>query len=171
MVKPKAHYDLPQVAPVRQGGFSLVELVTVMILIGVLAVTALPRFIGPTSYSAYSLRSEFLAELRTVQQLALNNTDRCYRLTVTPNQYQLSHFADRTGPTCGGAIARVDEPQPLTGGARLVLIDTNSDSFNIDFDINGRVQLNCSANNNCIQTVADESLVIAISAEGYVYAN
>lgn len=101
----------------QHSGFTLVELVTTMILIGILAVTALPRFIGPTSYSAYSLRSEFLAELR------------------------------------------------------LVLLDTNSDSFNIDFDINGRPQLNCNANNNCIQTVADESLVIAISAEGYMYEN
>jgi MSHA pilin protein MshC len=155
----------------QHSGFTLVELVTTMILIGILAVTALPRFIGPSSYSAYSLRSEFLAELRLVQQLALNNTDRCYRLSVTANQYQLSHFTNRTGPSCSGAITRVDEPQPLTGGARLVLIDSNSDSFNIDFDINGRPQLKCNANNNCIQTVADESLVIAISAEGYMYAN
>jgi MSHA pilin protein MshC len=155
----------------QHSGFTLVELVTTMILIGILAVTALPRFIGPTSYSAYSLRSEFLAELRLVQQLALNNTDRCYRLQVTANQYQLTHFTNRTGPTCGGAIARVDDPQLLAGGARLVLLDTNSDSFNIDFDINGRPQLNCNANNNCIQTVADESLVIAISAEGYMYEN
>jgi MSHA pilin protein MshC len=152
-------------------GFTLVELVTTMILIGILAVTALPRFFGPSSYSAYSLRSEFLAELRLAQQLALNNTDRCYRLTVTANQYQLTHFTDRTGPTCSGTIARVDDSQLLAGGARLVLIDTNSDSFNVDFDINGRPQLNCNANNDCIRTVADESLVIAISAEGYMYAN
>lgn len=152
-------------------GFTLVELVTVMILIGILAVSALPRFIGSSSYSAYSLRNEFLSELRAVQQLALNNTDRCYRIGVTPTQYQVSHFTARTAATCSGAVSRVAEPQLLTGGARLVLLSNSSDSFNIDFDINGRVQLNCAANNNCIQAVADDSVMLAISAEGYVYAN
>lgn len=151
-------------------GFTLVELVTVMILIGILAVVALPRFIGPSSYSAYSLRNEFLGELRLAQQLAMNNTDRCYRISVTPTQYQLSHFTSRTAATCAGAVSRVDAAQLLTGGARLVLMNTGSDSFNIDFDVNGRPQLNCAANNDCIQTVADDTLVIGISSEGYVYA-
>jgi MSHA pilin protein MshC len=169
MHKIKVHNSLPKDPSAHQGGFTLVELVTVMILISILAVSALPRFIGSSSYSAYSLRNEFLAELRAVQALALNNTDRCYRIGVTPSQYQVSHFTARTAPTCAGAVSRIDDAQLLTGGARLVLLNNGSDSFNIDFDVNGRVQLNCAANNDCLQTVADETLIIGISPEGYVY--
>lgn len=155
----------------KQAGFTLVELVTTIILIGILSVTVLPRLFSQSSYSAFSLRNEFMAELRQVQQKALNNTDRCYRVAVSATGYQLSQFASRNSVGCTGAALA---PNPLyiqafQGGAQLVLTSNNANSFNLDFDINGRPSLAC--NGSCIKVVANETLIINISSEGYIYAN
>ncbi|MCL1089004.1 type II secretion system GspH family protein [Shewanella profunda] len=155
----------------KQAGFTLVELVTTIILIGILSVTVLPRLFTQSSYSAFSLRNEFMAELRQVQQRALNNTDRCYRIAVSSAGYQMSQFATRDNAGCTGAAL---SPSPLytqafQGGATLALSSSNASSFNIDFDINGRPSLAC--NGNCIKVIANDIVIINISSEGYIYAN
>lgn len=155
----------------KQAGFTLVELVTTVILIGILSVTVLPRLFTQSSYSAFSLRNEFMAELRQVQQRALNNTDRCYRIAVSSVGYQVSQFATRDNTGCTGAPL---SPEPLysqafKGGATLALSSSNASSFNIDFDINGRPSLAC--NGHCIKVIANDIVSINISSEGYIYAN
>ncbi|AVV84024.1 MSHA biogenesis protein MshC [Shewanella putrefaciens] len=94
----------------KQAGFTLVELVTTIILIAILSVTVLPRLFTQSSYSAFSLRNEFMAELRQVQQEHLNNTDRCYRIAVSSVGYQVSQFATRDNTGCTGAPL---SPEPL----------------------------------------------------------
>lgn len=155
----------------KQAGFTLVELVTTIILISILAVVVLPRLFTQSSYSAYSLRNEFISELRQVQQKALNNTDRCFRVTVSDTGYQVSQFPARNGAVCSGTAL---SPNPLysqafQGGAQLVLVSTNSSNFSLDFDINGRPSLVC--NGPCISVIANDTVMINVSSEGYIYAN
>lgn len=154
----------------KQAGFTLVELVTTIILISILAVVVLPRLFTQSSYSAYSLRNEFISELRQVQQKALNNTDRCFRVTVSGTGYQVSQFSARNGAVCSGTAL---SPNPLytqafQGGAQLVLVSTNSSNFTLDFDINGRLFPSC--NGDCIRVTANDTVMINISPEGYIYA-
>ncbi|MGI2197373.1 type II secretion system protein [Shewanella baltica] len=155
----------------KQAGFTLVELVTTIILISILAVVVLPRLFTQSSYSAYSLRNEFISELRQVQQKALNNTDRCFRVTVSVTGFQVSQFPARNGAFCDGTAL---SPNPLysqvfQGGAQLVLVSTNSSNFSLDFDINGRPSLAC--NGPCINVIANDTVMINVSSEGYIYAN
>lgn len=155
----------------KQAGFTLVELVTTIILISILAVVVLPRLFTQSSYSAYSLRNEFISELRQVQQKALNNTDRCFRVTVSGTGYQVSQFSARNGAVCSGTAL---SPNPLytqafQGGAQLVLVSTNSSNFSLDFDIDGSTSLAC--NGPCINVIANDTVMINVSSEGYIYAN
>ncbi|GIU25809.1 MSHA biogenesis protein MshC [Shewanella hafniensis] len=155
----------------KQAGFTLVELVTTIILISILAVVVLPRLFTQSSYSAYSLRNEFISELRQVQQKALNNTDRCFRVTVSGTGYQVSQFSTRNGAVCSGTAL---SPNPLyteafQGGAQLVLVSTNSSNFSLDFDIDGSTSLAC--NGSCINVIANDTVMINVSSEGYIYAN
>uniref|UniRef100_UPI004048D0E4 type II secretion system protein n=1 Tax=Shewanella baltica TaxID=62322 RepID=UPI004048D0E4 len=155
----------------KQAGFTLVELVTTIILISILAVVVLPRLFTQSSYSAYSLRNEFISELRQVQQKALNNTDRCFRVTVSATDYQVSQFPARNEAVCSGTAL---SPNPLysqafQGGAQLVLVSTNSSNFSLDFDIDGSTSLAC--NGPCINVIANDTVMINVSSEGYIYAN
>ena len=98
-------------------GFTLIELVVTILLLAILAVFVAPKFLTQSSYSAYTLQDEFMAELRKAQMMALNNTDRCYRVSVTGAGYQTLHYAERNNSNlCQGTLHRTDELQSLPNG-------------------------------------------------------
>ncbi len=144
-------------------GFTLVELITTILLIAILSVVALPRLMTNSSYSAFTLRDEFISELRKVQLMAMNNQDRCYQIDVDNDGYQLVRFDDST---CTGNS--VTEPkQAFTGGASLQLISTNTSTFGVSFNTSGISSLAC--NGECVNVIADETLIINIENQGYIY--
>ena len=150
----------------RHAGFTLVELVTTMILIAILAVVVIPRLFTSSSYSAFTLQDEFISELRKVQIMAMNNQDRCYRLSVTDSNYQVSRF----NGGCSGTPVRTDALQAFQGGASLALLNGGASNFNIEFNLQGVPIVNgARCNGNCISVIADETLFIAIESEGYIH--
>ncbi|WP_137224775.1 Tfp pilus assembly protein FimT/FimU [Shewanella sp. MEBiC00475] len=151
-----------------QAGFTLVELVTTMIVIGIIAVAVLPRLLSDSSYSAYTLRNEFISELRQVQLTAMQNTDQCYQIDVDNAGYTLRYFSDRSGNSCSN-IFREEQPQTFSGGAYITLASSASQVFSITFDSLGRM-LSPACSGHCFNAVADETLAIAVESEGYIYA-
>ncbi|WP_299805446.1 type II secretion system protein [uncultured Shewanella sp.] len=150
----------------RHAGFTLVELVTTIILIAILAVVVIPRLLTSSSYSAFTLRDEFISELRKVQIMAMNNQDRCYRLSVTDTDYQVSRF----NGACTGTPVRTDAAQLFQGGANLALLNGGASSFNIEFNLQGVPIVNgARCKGNCISVIADETLFLAIESEGYIH--
>jgi MSHA pilin protein MshC len=152
-----------------QLGFTLVELVTTMILIGILAVAVLPRLSSDSSYSAYTLRNEFISELRLVQLTAMQNTDQCYQIDVSATGYTLRHFSDRTTANICTSQVRAEQAQAFSGGPHIALASTASQVFSITFDSLGRL-ISPACSGHCFNVVADETLAIAVESEGYIYA-
>ena len=145
----------------KNAGFTLVELVTTIILIAILSVVVLPRLMTSSSYSAFTLRDEFISELRKAQLMAMNNQDRCYRVDVDADGYQLVRFDNST---CTGTS--ISEPkQAFTGRASLQLISTGNNTFDISFDTSG-ISV-CSGPS--INVISDETLTINIESQGYIH--
>ncbi|CAD5370275.1 Prepilin-type N-terminal cleavage/methylation domain-containing protein [Rubrivivax sp. A210] len=57
--------------PTRDAGFTLVELVMVMLIVGVLAVFALPRLLDLTSWRLRAYGDELQAQMMAMQRLAV----------------------------------------------------------------------------------------------------
>lgn len=61
----------PATALCRCRGFSLIELVTVLILLGIIAAVAVPRFGGVQPFREYGYAEALIAALRYAQQVAV----------------------------------------------------------------------------------------------------
>jgi len=59
----------------KQIGFTLIELITVIMLVGILAVAVLPKFDGTASYEAHTHRAQLISALRLTQQRAMQQTN------------------------------------------------------------------------------------------------
>jgi MSHA pilin protein MshC len=79
----------PSRQPVAQGqdGFTLVELVTVIAIIGILTAVAVPRFFSQQPFADRGYADELAATLRNAQKIAVGSG--CWvSVTVTPTAYQ-----------------------------------------------------------------------------------
>jgi MSHA pilin protein MshC len=79
-------------------GFTLIELVTVIVIGGILAAVAGPRFFTQTGYSQRGYTEELAAALRLAQKVAVSS-DCPAQLTLTASTYALAQQAV-SGNTC-----------------------------------------------------------------------
>ena len=68
-------------------GFTLVELVAVILILGIVSTVVLPRFSSRDAFSGYALRDEIISSYRLIQQRAMydNEPGVCYRLVIDSN--------------------------------------------------------------------------------------
>ena len=68
-------------------GFTLIELIIVIIILGILSVTVMPKFFTSKGFSEYAYRTDVIAKLRLIQTKAMQQTDSdvrfCHRVLVT----------------------------------------------------------------------------------------
>src|SRR5574341_307506 len=99
-------------------GFTLIELVMVIVLIGIISVFIAPRLGNITTTNAGPFMDKFRADIRYAQNLAMTRNLRSRVDFSTPNQYSVQ--SSTTG-TCSAFPAAVD---PATSGAFTVVLNT-----------------------------------------------
>lgn len=125
----------------RQTGFTMVELVTSIVIIGILAAAIGPKFIGNQTFSERGYADEVAAALRYAQAVAV--ASGCgVRVTLTATSYQAMQptNAPNVPPACGGGwntvVTRVDGGT-LAGTAPAGV--TLGPAAQITFDAQGRI--------------------------------
>jgi len=70
-------------------GFSLIELVSVIVLVSILSVIAAPKLLGTSGYDEFIVRDQLISALRFAQQHAMYDqaTGHCYRVSTTVHSY------------------------------------------------------------------------------------
>jgi MSHA pilin protein MshC len=142
------------------GGFTMVELVLVIMIAGVLAAVAVPRMVDRSAFQTRGGASEVRTALRYAQRLAMaKNREVC--VTTTASDLTLT-FNPLPGIVCSQAVIR-----PSDGGAYVVTLPagiTLTPGVSFRFDGQGRPSPNAAVN----LTVGGTIPVTVTRETGYV---
>ncbi|ELM3614849.1 prepilin-type N-terminal cleavage/methylation domain-containing protein [Aeromonas sobria] len=156
-------------------GFSLIELVLVILLLGILAAFAVPKWLGKGGFETQTVRDELLTRLRLVQTVNMHEpADRCTQLVVVAPR-----FAHRTYLACppsddlGSGSGWTDNLRTrgrlVTASTGMTISLNSNNSFVLRFDQMGRPLGTCAT--GCTLQVTDgrETSRIKIESEGFIH--
>lgn len=159
-------------------GFTLIELIITLIILGILSVTVVPKFFGPDLFDSYTARDQAMSALRTMQLRAMQMTDdnKCHKFIISSDLIAPPSPIIDTN-TCSSTASSTDNPKYLSMTLDHSRTDVTFDADNaagstftqIEFDDLGRPILNsgnCSTT-GCKITVGE--VAICISGEGAIY--
>ncbi len=155
----------------KNTGFTLIELVIVIVILAILSATVAPKFFSSNGFSEYAYRTDVIAKLRLIQTRAMQQaTDHCHQVMITSKK--LGKVKKKAGEN--ECTTPPEFANQLERRATLVEIDSNDNvTFSpngtvFSFDFVGRPQ-NC--NNPCEIVIAGEqALTVRIESEGYIHA-
>lgn len=163
----------------RLRGFTLIELISVIVILGILATTATGVFTSKRSFEASVVKNQLLSSLRLTQQLALSrqnlSTSEPVTLAIsqTSDTWVFSSWdSDPSG--AGNTPFAVTDVERSNTSLRFSTSDfasacsdlSSSTSYDIEFDGNGNL---LNANQLRICVVGDQSKQICLSGLGFAY--
>ncbi|AVX00701.1 type II secretion system protein [Vibrio vulnificus] len=151
-----------------QAGFTLVELIVVILLISIVSAYAASRYIGTGSFSAYAAQEQAISIIRQLQvyRMQSNTTN-----SANPN-FELTASGGCLGSSAGcSAAATPQAAESRSDVMRLDGVSVSSTISPIRFDLRGNpLQTNGSALNSVTITftASGESASVCINSQGYV---
>lgn len=152
-----------------QLGFTIIELIVVILILGIMAVSVVPKFFNSTGFQEYTYQAEVITKLRSIQLRAMQqiNSGECHTVIVTTSALGIPEPCDSILPD-GWQGENEDTRE---SGTTNVKVDTNHDvifsptGFSFTFDGMGRP----SCGTCLIKVKGDSELTIKIESEGYIH--
>lgn len=180
-IKPVTSAKVIKQLTLPANGFTIVELVVVIIILGILALTVVPRFVGGSDFEPYAYRTKLVADLRLVQQRAMQQTSSD---VVSESNVEFCHkfilYSTRYGVPSKSNCAAINQlPNGWLPDQAGVIVDADHNvTFSlgfitpaiITFDPLGRPQGSCIGGCTIIISSDAETLGVKIESEGYIHA-
>ena len=161
----------------QQRGFTLLELVQVIILIGILAAVVGSRFITTSEFDGYLVRDQLIVTSRMAQQRAMYDTVSCYRLNLANNYYSVQRSVDN-GANWTTVVPTSNDPDDAVQKSYIRAISGAPLNQSVYFDQLGNTLTNCAgaggslvAGTTVITLTGDITLTFNICATGYATTN
>ena len=144
-----------------QSGFTLIELIMVMVIVGILAVAVMPKFADQSVFESRGFHDESLALLRYAQKSAIaQRRTVCVTLTSTGVSLAIVSAAASTDCTATTALTLPAAPRNGTG------LSTSPSTASFKFTGSGATDL---ASNLTISNTGSSKNITVEAATGYVH--
>jgi MSHA pilin protein MshC len=144
-------------------GFSLLELVITLVIVGILAVTVIPKLLGTSTFASYAVRDQLITQLRLAQIRALHDNSNCYSVLITSTQYGIPFVTK-----CAATFDPSDDPVDIESGVTVTI--GGAANVDVQFDNMGR-PVNGDCDGGCDVIISgEESLTVRVESEGYIHA-
>ena len=165
-------------------GFTLLELIIVIIILGILSVSVSTRFGGTSGFAEYTYQARLISSLRNMQQRAMQDTRQgyCFQINfaTSPAAFgppTLSYNPATPSATCSTAIDHTGADYLTTSVSEMSdeSVVFGSLPFNyIGFDNLGRPITDDAGSPNCasgcqVDFVAQDTASVCIESEGYIH--
>jgi len=156
----------------KQVGFTLIELIVVVILIAIMAATVLPKFHSSNGFEEYTYRDELITKLRAIQLRTMQQTNNstCQLVKVSSSTIGLLATTP-SASTCETTLAG-DTTTIAIDPEHSVVFSISESILNFSFSSLGK-PLGCIAENPCeitLTVTGESAIAIKINSEGYIYA-
>lgn len=154
-----------------QRGFTLVELVIVLVLLGIVAIVALPRLSGSDAFSEAGFHSEVVSALRYAQKTAVSHRRLvCAQLTSTTVTLQIA--ASNPASACGATLLPAPNGAAAFASTSRTSLALTAGSLpaTLFFQPDGRITSNLAGSNLWTAgiTVPNQQVITIAGATGYV---
>jgi prepilin-type N-terminal cleavage/methylation domain-containing protein len=175
----------PSPMGLRFRGFTVVELVVVIVLLGIVGAVVIPRFLAPNTFNEPAAQDGLLATIRAAQQAAIGRANVTFKITSDSNDWT---FAALSGATTLRTLTVPVSDVKLETGSAASSANTCATGFNTavanDFTLTFKSDGNLASftNNGTTETVdaafngvricLNDTIAVSacVSPAGYAYA-
>lgn len=139
----------------KSAGFTLIELIIILVIVGILAVSASPIFFDSSGTQSQTAQLKAMSILRAVQQKAMQDTITSYSVAVTESTFGTPPYTEENNLQISNVSG----------------VSFSPDGINIGFSALGRPTQNCVG--GCTVTLTESSGIsraISINKEGFIDA-
>lgn len=149
-------------------GFTLVELIIVIIILGIISTFAASRFVGTSSYSTFTAQEQTISVIRQIQVNRMQSN-----VSAASDSFRLAINSDCLGSVVACNLNLSNSAQKTQADARSDYVRESDISFSpantvIDFDLLGNPSVSAGVNITINSTTSSNSAQVCINSQGYV---